>query len=242
MNDSPIIDGVRIVDANYIGGKSIVAPDTVTLHDLSLIEGLTLPKTSGKGIKVDNASPTFGWRDLLGDVFARNQGASKPAFVTYRGGLFDYQFDVGDEEYFKFHIPHDYVAGTDIFIHIHWSHTSTTVTGGTITFEVESSYAKGHNQGAFSAPVTGTYNGAASIVQYQHIISEALLADVTPTGLQIDTDDLEPDGVIIMRAQLNANNITVSSGGVPDPFIHYIDIHYQSTNIATKEKAPDFYT
>lgn len=202
---------------------------------------IAFPKASGNGIKVDLTTPTFGWRDLLGDVFARNTGASKPTFTTYRDTLLDYQFAAGDEEYFKFHIPHDYVKGTDIFLHIHWSHTGTFVTGGTITFTPETTYAKGHNQAAFPASVTGTYNGTASTTQYQHIISETQLSASSPTGLQIDTDDLEPDGVIIMRLEMTTNNITVSEGAVPDPFIHYVDIHYQSTNIGTKDKAPDFY-
>lgn len=107
-----------------------------------------------------------------------------------------------------------------------------------MTFEVESSYSKGHDQAPFQAPVTGTFVGNASAVQYQHIISEVQYSDPAPAGLELDTDDLEPDGVIMMRVELNANNMT---GATPDPFIHYVDIHYQSTNIGTKEKAPDFY-
>ena len=204
-------------------------------------DSLILNKTSGKGIQVDVETPSFGWRDLLGDVFARNTGGSKPSFTTYRDSLLDYQFGVGDEEYFKFHIPHDYVEGTDIFFHIHWSHTSADVTGGTVTFEYEISYAKGHNQAAFGASVGTTFNGTAATGaggQYRHIITEVQISAGTPDGNQIDSDDLEPDGVIIARLDLNANNMT---GATPDPFVHYVDIHYQSTNIGTKDKIPDFY-
>jgi len=45
-----------------------------------------------------------------------------------------------------------------------------------------------------------------------------------------------------MRLYLSANNITVASGSVPAPFLLEADIHYQSTNIGTKQKAPNFYT
>lgn len=203
---------------------------------------ITMPKESGQGIKIDPASSDFGFRDILGDVFARNTGASKPSFTTYRDTLLDFQFAANDEEYFKFHIPHDYVLGTDVFLHIHWSHTGALVTGGTITFEYEISYAKGHNQGAFGASVDTTFNGSASTTQYQHIITEVQVSAASPDGNQIDSDDLEPDGVIIARLKVTSNDITVSGGGVPDPFIHYADIHYQSTNIGTKDKIPDFYT
>ena len=204
--------------------------------------GITLGKTSGVGIKVDTASPTFPWRDIIGRVTSVNQGASKPTQVTYRDTILEFQFAAGDEDYFQFHIPHDYVPGTDIHLHFHWSHTGTLVNGGTVTFEYEATYAASHNQAAFPASVSGTVAGTASTTQYQHILSEVQLSAASPSGSQLDSDDLEPDGLILMRAGLSANNITVSGGGVPDPFIHFVDIHYQSMNIGTKSKAPDFYT
>lgn len=202
---------------------------------------LTLEKTSGIGIKVDSVAPTFGWRDILGDVLPRNIGASRPTLAVYRDALREFQFGAGDEEYLKFHIPHDHVAGTDIHLHFHWSHTGTLVTGGTVTFEYEISYSKGHNQAAFPASVSGTVAGTASTTQYQQVLSEGQISAASPSAAQIDTDDLEPDGLILTRYGVQANDITVSGGGVPDPFIHFVDIHYQSTNIATKDKAPDFY-
>ncbi len=224
-------------------GKSVFIGD-FEIGNYAIIRrgNIVLPKTSGVGIKVDVANPSFGWRDLLGETTARNTGASKPTLAIYRGGLRQYQFGVGDEEFYDFHIPHDYVAGTDILIHIHWSHTSALVTGGSIVFEIEVSYAKGHGQAAFSAPVEDVYSGNASTTQYVHAISETQLSSSAPTGFQLNTADLEPDGVIMMRVGVNQNNITVSSGGVPDPYLHFADVHYQSTNMATKDKVPDFYT
>ena len=54
----------------------------------------------------------------------------------------------------------------------------------------------------------------------------------------LDTDLLEPDGVVLMRVFLSANTMA----GATDPFMHYCDLHYQSTGIGTKQKTPDFYT
>ena len=208
------------------------------------VEGIiTLPKASGNGIKIDTTTPTFGWADLQAEPSGINTGATKPTQATYRDTLKQFQFAAGDEEYYEYHIPHDYVSGTDVHIHVHWSHIGTFVTGGTITFTVESSYAKGHNQAPFPASVSGDFNGTASTTQYQHIVSETQLSASSPAGLQIDTDDLEPDGIIIMRVLVKTNDMTVSEGGVPDPFIHHVDVHYQTTGlIGTKQKAPDFYT
>ena len=206
---------------------------------------IVIPKASGNGIKVDNAAPTFGWRDLRAEIRTRGVGGTDPNDTTYIGNVKAYSFSVNDEAWIEFHISHDYVKGTDILLHFHWSHNSAIVTGGTITIGADVTYAKGHNQAVFHATVnptiTATAIASASNGQYRHMIDEIQLSAVSPSAAQIDTDDLEPDGLILARVYLSANNIT-SSGAVPDPFIHEVDIHYQSTNIATKANAPDFYT
>ena len=199
------------------------------------------PKAAGRGIRVDNAAPTFGWRDLRAEIRTRGVGATDPNDSIYQGNIKAYNFSVNDEAWIEFHMPHDYVAGTDIHLHFHWSHNSALVTGGSITIGANVTYAKGHDQAAFPAEITTTLSPNASTTQYQHLVSEVQLSATAPSASQIDTDDLEPDGLILARVYLSANNIT-SSGAVPDPFIHEVDVHYQSTNIATKDKEPDFYT
>ncbi len=233
--------GVRIGDSS--GG----APTNYTLigpsGDITPVGSadIVIEKASGNGIKVDKSAKTFGFRDILGDQFTKNTGGTRPTLAVYNGVIQAWKFAAGDEAYMSFHIPHDHVTGTDIFLHIHWSHISTIVTGGTITFKATSIYAKAHDQAAFqSSPAVGTFTGTASTTQYQQILSEIQYSASTPTGLQLDTDDLEPDGVIELTLEVDANDMT-ADGTVPDPFIHYIDVHYQSTNIATKDKAPDFY-
>lgn len=201
---------------------------------------LVLPKASGNGIKIDNTTPTFGWRDLRAEIRTRGVGGTDPNDTTHRGNIKAYSFSVNDEAWIEFHIPHDYVKGTDIHLHFHWSHNSALVTGGNITIGANVTYAKGHDQAAFHAEITTTLSPDASTIQYQHMVSEIQLSATSPSASQIDTDDLEPDGLILARVYLSANNIA-SSGAVPDPFIHEVDVHYQSTNIATKDKVPDFY-
>ena len=104
------------------------------------------------------------------------------------------------------------------------------------------SYAKGFGQGIFGNNAVGTIISAiATTGQYSHELSEGQVSISGGSGTQIDTDDLEPDGIIKATVGVNAVDLTVSGGGVPDPFIHYVDIHYQSNGMATKQKAPDFY-
>jgi len=234
------IDGLTI-DNTVIGGDTPAAGSFTTLTAsglTSLSDNLVLPKTAGKGIQVDIATPSFTWRDLKGKVTQRNIGVSKPTHAVYRDTLRQFQFATGKEEYFTYHIDHDHVPDSDIFLHVHWSHTSGAVTGGTITIEYEISYAKGFNQGAFGASVSTTFTGTASTTQYQHILSEIQISAVSPDGNQIDSNDLEPDGIIEARIKITSNDMT---GATPNPFIHEVDIHYQSTSVGTKEKAPNFY-
>ena len=206
------------------------------------IGDIIVPKTSGVGIKVDTASPTFGWADLLGQVHARGTGATDPSWATYQVGIKQFQFSVNDEIWNEFHIPHDYLPGSNIYIHAHWSHNATTVTGGTVTWGFEFTYAKGHNQAAFFTPITPTKSGNASTVQYRHMIHEIAISSASPGALEMNTSLLEVDGLILVRTYLSANNMTVSSGLAPEPFLHYVDLHYQTTNIGTKNKIPNFYS
>jgi hypothetical protein len=200
--------------------------------------GFTLGKAQGIGAKVDIAVPTYPWLDLLGNIkYDPEAAANRPDLNVYRGNIKQYQFAASDQAYLSFHMPHDYVPGTDIFIHAHWSHISTTVTSGSVTWGFEASYAKGHNRGAFSAPVTPTILQAASTVQYRHLIAETQLSAAGGAGSLLVTENLEPDGVVLVRAFLSANTISAAA----NPFMHYCDLHYQSTGIGTKQKAPDFY-
>lgn len=193
----------------------------------------------GLGFKVDPAAAAYPWHDMLGTIRTRGVGATDPADAVYRNGVKQYQFAVNDECWIEFHIPHDYAPGTDLHVHAHWSHDSGAVTGGTITWTFESTYAKGHNQAAFPATKTVTLSPTASTTQYQHMISEIQMSTSGGSGTEIDTDDVEPDGVILMHITLTANAMT---GATPDPFLHFVDIHYQSTNVGTKNKINDFYT
>lgn len=196
-----------------------------------------IAKASGNGIKVDLVSPTFPWHDLLGEVTDVGSGGVKPTLAVFQGGIKGWQFSVNDEIANRYHVPHDYAAGTDIHIHFHWACNVGTITSGGVTWGVEVSYAKGHNQAPFITPVTNSVQEDANTTQYQHMITELQISAAAPSASQIDTDDLEPDGVIQIRTFLSGNTIN----GTPGPFLEYVDIHYQSTNVGTKDKAPDFY-
>lgn len=204
--------------------------------DLYLNE-IVMDKTAGRGIKIDHAAPNYGWNDLLGEVVTRGVGATDPGWALYRNGIYAYQFAVNDECWQNFHVLHDYAPGTDLYIHAHWSHNAAAVTLGSVTWTFEITYAKGHNQAAFPATKTISVTQNASTTQYRHMIAEVQFTNAGGDATHIDRALLEVDGVIMVRCYLSANSM--NGGAVP--FLHFIDIHYQSTGTATKNKAPNFY-
>lgn len=222
---------------------------TMTAGTVVATDNIVASSTSGEGIKIDPTSPTFPWHDILGAISIRGTGAGDPQYNVYQGGIRGYQFAVNKEVFVEFHLPHDYVPGSNLYIHAHWSLKWTTAlraatnaaTGGNVVWGFEVSYAKGHNQEAFSTPITTTVQQNASTTQYQHMIAEVQLSAASPSASQLDSDLIEVDGLILVRCYLSANNVTVSAGSVPAPFLHMVDIHYQSTNIGTKDKAPPFW-
>jgi len=240
--------------AESLGIGLIVADDAQAEEvDLTVVvtgkfpDNVVLPKTSGKGIQVDTAAPTFGWRDILGHPNVRAIGANDPVLAVYQGGIRQFQFHAAllNEVHLEYHIPHDYLPGSDIHIHAHWSQAVVDTGGaggtpGTCKWQFEVSYAKGHGQAAFPAPKVAFAQQVASAVQYQHMLAEVQVS--TPGGAadKVDTSLLEPDGILLVRVFRDPGDAadTLNQG----PFLHFVDLHYQSTSVATKQKAPPFYT
>lgn len=204
------------------------------------------PKTKGWGTKVDTATPTWPWRDLEGSVNPRTSPPNAATQEVFRGTIRRWAFAAADVSDNAFHIPHDYVPGSDLYFHVHWAHVGTAISGS-IEFTLAHSYAKGHQQATFAAEKTLTFSlstpNIATIPAYQHIITEAQLSSPTPNAGQIDSDDIEVDGIIICTLAVpTIPTISGAAGGaVNRPYLLYADLHYQSTEIGTKGKAPDFW-
>ena len=189
-------------------------------------DGMVFPKASGTGIKVDIDSPTYGWGDIIGALVPKS-GVNRPTYKTYRGSIDAYAFSSNDIIDFIYHLPHDYAPGTDLFIHVHWSHNGTSISG-TAEFTHYTSYAKGHNQEIFPSEVSNAISfntvDIATTPRYSHRIDEIQLSNVTGTGSFLETGDIEVDGLILTRLQLTGLP-SITAG---DLFIHTVDIHYQS--------------
>ena len=206
--------------------------DTISVNDNIIMSG-----TTGEGIEVDITTPTFGWQDMISSIKIRGIAATDPTYAVYTGGIRGYQFGLNDIVWNEFHVLHDYVPSTDLYIHVHWSHASAAVTTGSVTWSFEITYAKGHDQAAFPATKTITVTQNGSTTQYQHMIAEVAFTAATADATHFDRDDIEIDGLVLVKTELTANSLNAAT----DPFVHFIDIHYQTTNIGSKNKAPNFY-
>lgn len=181
------------------------------------------------------------WNDLTGAMEVKGSGAGFPTRTAYFTNVSDWAFVANDEVDCNFHLPHDYTPGSDLYLHIHWSHNGSNISG-TLAVTCYTTYAKGHDQANFSteiAPViTVSSLDITNTPQYRHKLDEIQLSASTPSGTQLDSDDIEVDGIIMMTAKVTTLP-TVTGGSL---FIHAIDLHYQSSYFGTANKVPNFYS
>ncbi len=183
------------------------------------------------------------WKDLIGDITPKTSGVGAPTLSNLRGNIRGFAYSVGDDGDVLFHLPHDYVPGTDLFLHVHWTHNGTAISG-TFTTTCYVTYAKGHSQATFPAEITAPISAAgvalANTPQYSHRIDEIQLSAASPTAAQLNSALLEPDGIIAIHYDVTA--IPTITGGTPnEPYILFFDLHYQAGLLGTANKAPNFY-
>lgn len=204
------------------------------------LQNVIFPHEAGFGIKVDPDSPVFTYRDIIGAVLPDPAGANSPALTNFRGNVRGYQYTATDKLDCVYHIPHDYVPGTDLFLHLHWGHNSATISGNFV-FNFEAMYASRQASAPFSvfgAPVSNNITVNALTIgnypQYCHVVTEIQLSTSGGGAGLLDTDAIEVDGIVQLTFTYNG---TMSA----DPFISTGDVHYLSSSIGTKGKDPDFY-
>lgn len=195
-----------------------------------------------------NPRNRYGWKDKEGPVVPKTSGLGAPSLTAYRGGnVREFAFAAGDDYDYRFHIPHDWAPGTDMFIHVHWSHNGTNI-AGSLVMNHYVTYAKGHGQAGASG---GTFHAEKNITQtvanltitntpqYLHRVDEVPLMINGGSGSLIDTSLIEVDGLIM--GHFDVTTIPTITGGAGKPFIHFIDLHYQADRVATRRRSPNFY-
>ena len=177
-----------------------------------------------------------GWNDLVQDVVVRSGTANAPSVNPYRDGLYAYAFDAASmgECFANFHFGHDYVPGSMVYPHVHWSPNTTSI--GVVRWGVEYTWARRHDStGQTVFPATQTLYIETTIDvdhQYQHMVNES------PDGSGIPGSTMEVDSIIMCRFFRDAGHINDT---FPDPvFLLSVDIHYQSLVKTTPLRFPPF--
>lgn len=232
----------NINNAVSIQDSSAVQQMYIRNDGYSHVRRLDINKDSSGAITIDGS---IGWRDIIGSIIPRSGGGTPPSLAAFRGGsVMAYAFSAGDIiDNMTFHIPHDYSPNSDLYLHIHWGHQGTAISGSFV-LTWKAIYSKGYTQDLFGTEITYVQTISTPDIstygQYYHNVSEFKLSTPGGSSSQLNTTLIEPDGLII--AQLTATTIPTITGGVTnEPFIFLADVHYQSKQVSTRNRTPNFY-
>jgi hypothetical protein len=170
------------------------------------------------------------WRDLTADIVAKNSGVGAPTWATGIGGSMGaYSFSVNDFVDICFHIDHDYLPSSSIFLHAHWTTNGTNTQP--VNWQFTYTIAKGHNQSNLvPAGTIITAQQAAHGTAWRHMITETAA---------ISSAELEPDSIVWVNVKRITNGATENTDTV---YLLTADVHYQAVYLGTKNKSPNFYT
>lgn len=210
--------------------------------DRAMSKLLLLNSAQTKLTDSQGSSEYYGWKDLIGDVTPKTAGVGSPTLDVITGNIRGFRYSAGDDGDITFHIPHDYAPGTDLYLHPHWTHNGTNISGALVV-DVYMTYAKGHQQASFHAQkILQITDGALSIgnaPSLHHRIPEIKISTPGGSTTLLDSDGLEVDGVLLVHYDVSA--IPTITGGSGEPFLLTFDLHYQCSTASTKNKAPNFY-
>jgi len=207
--------------------------------------------TTEVGIKIDTNDPSYGWRDITGVITWDYSGPDSPVVANFRDPVRVFYLDTNDNVDCSFHIPHDYVQGSDLFIHFHWSHDAATSITGPLSCVFSTTYSRRSNGTDYIFPeakkhyITYETVDLATTPQYSHRVDEVQITSLTDTTTSYAASSIEVDGVILVDTLFAVIPTMVGQAGAPTtanriPLLH-VDLHYQSHNLGTKNKAFPFY-
>jgi len=258
------IEHKNISDAdihNPKGFASAAASTKLTKNaagNLEWVSDATVPSDTaryGELITADGSSSSaYGqrvWKDIIGVYQEDSSGATRPTKAAFKGNVDAWAFSVGDSIDYTFHVPHDYAVGTDIYLHVHWGHNGTAISGN-LVWNAGITYAHrtaGVPYGVFGNNITpqissNDISGAmtsGNFPRWCHVVEEIQLSAALPSANQLATADISVDGLVLVH--LAPSVIPSITGGAPnEPFLFTLDIHYQADIEGTKKKDPNYYS
>ena len=199
-------------------------------------KGSRLTSAEGDGNMSElNRRTGQGWSDMPSPVTILT-GASAPTTTAIIGGIVGMQFsaDVNQECFSNAHLNHDYIVGSMVYPHIHFTTKGTT--SGTVRCGVEWTLARrSDSTGLVVFGATQTLYIEKAITgsdTLKHMICEP--AD----GFGIDGTNLETDSLILFRYFRDAEHVNDT---YTEPVIMLVvDVHYQCDKLSTPLRTPPF--
>lgn len=183
----------------------------------------------------------FVYDDYVTSGLAVVGGASAPTLTTFIGNMKLYAFPgtgvVTKDVLSTTHILHGIKPGSDITLHVHWSHTegSATASGATVVWQAEWTLARGYEAGTYGDPASPSVScGTLSVTstcassQYVHHITND---DKMTVASNVE---LEPDSVFILRLFRDPTHASDTFAG--NAFLIQMDFHYQRDRLGTIER------
>ena len=193
---------------------------------------MSQPKITGSQIFKE------GWSEMISPNVYIDPASppSSPDWETFRDGIKTYAFDdtTSQEAWWSTHMPHDWIVGTPVFPHVHWSHIDASPSG-TVRWGIEYTMARGYNLDAFPATQTIYLNvDTTGSAQYEHFISEVSESAGSPANGPIDMSTMDIDGTMHFRIFRDADHSKDTFVG--DAYVLFTDVHYQTDSSTTNER------
>jgi len=219
---SPSVGNQFLLTADIASGSPLVATYLAGNYVWDGAEWISRPSSSASN---------WGWNDLRGhiDVNTAVPGTA-PDWEIVRDNVFAWAFAPAslEQAYVSFHFNHDYVPGTDIYPHLHWTHNDASPGSTSVRWVMEYTIARGYEFEAFPATTTITLDDAVA-GQYIHHIREGTPNETggsPPISTIIDGTNIEADTMVLMR--IYRDGAATEDDFASDAFLLEVDLHYQS--------------
>lgn len=170
----------------------------------------------------------YGWRDMRMIVSGAASGSGTPTPTAFgpSGNIKQTAFGVGDSVYLTVPVDHDAWVGAMAYPRICWSTNGVSV--NSVKWEMRYIYAAGYNTANFGADVLITFEEAAAGTAWRHMTTQN-------TGFVLP----QINSMVICELKRVTNGGSENADTV---FGLYLGIHYPTSQLATKNRTPNFFT
>lgn len=172
------------------------------------------------------ANPYVGdlWNDVRMISTARTTGANAPTLEVFRNGLRAYRFDNGatlKEIFLSAQLPHSYLEGSDIKLHVHWAHVEGS-DNGNVVWSAEYSWAS--NLDALPASSTASSAPVAVLASQQYMPIISPIVTITGTNKKISS---------LLLIRLYRDPTVAGDTSTANVFLLEADLHIQQDAVGT---------